>query len=121
MRYTGLILTIATVNFDQLVNFYSDLLAEKPNTLIPHVYAEFKIGGLTLGIFQPKEEHQSEFRKNSQSPISLCFEVHDLENAIAHLENLGYPPPGEISTASHGREIYAYDPDGNPLILHQSH
>jgi hypothetical protein len=32
---------------------------------------------------------------------------------------LGYPPPGEIITASHGREIYTYDPAGNRLILHQ--
>ncbi|MBD0267928.1 MAG: VOC family protein, partial [Cyanobacteria bacterium Co-bin8] len=48
-------------------------------------------------------------------------EVVDLEGAIAHLTTLGYPPPGPVMIASHGREIYAYDPDGNRLILHQSH
>jgi hypothetical protein len=53
--------------------------------------------------------------------MSLCLEVSDLEDAIAHITALGFPPPGEILTASHGREIYAYDPDGNRLILHQSH
>ena len=47
--------------------------------------------------------------------------MNNLETAISHLTSLGYPPPGEISTASHGQEIYAYDPDGNRLILHQSH
>ncbi len=26
-----------------------------------------------------------------------------------------------LITASHGREIYAFDPAGNRLILHQSH
>ncbi len=52
-------------------------------------------------------------------PISLCLEVIDLEAAIAHLTDLGYPPPGKILTASHGREIYAADADGNRLILHQ--
>jgi hypothetical protein len=31
-----------------------------------------------------------------------------------------YAPPGEITTASHGREIYAYDPNSNRLILHES-
>ncbi|EDX77907.1 hypothetical protein MC7420_7645 [Coleofasciculus chthonoplastes PCC 7420] len=35
------------------------------------------------------------------------------------MSNMGYPPPGEIIVASHGREIYAYDPNGNRLILHQ--
>jgi hypothetical protein len=51
----------------------------------------------------------------------MCLEVNNLEDVIAHLTDLGYPPPGEIAIASHGREIYAYDPDGNRLILHQSH
>ncbi|MBA2747243.1 MAG: hypothetical protein H0U45_00545 [Tatlockia sp.] len=52
--------------------------------------------------------------------MSLCLEVEDLASAIAYLINIGYPPPGEIVTASHGKEIYACDPDGNRLILHQS-
>jgi len=52
--------------------------------------------------------------------MSLCLEVADLEGAIAHLTQLGYPPSGAIITASHGREVYAYDPDGNWLILHQT-
>ena len=43
----------------------------------------------------------------------------NLEAAIAHLDVLGYLPPGEIMTASHGREIYAYDPIGNRLILYE--
>ena len=51
---------------------------------------------------------------------AVCLEVADLERAIACLSELGYSPPGEIITASHGREIYAYDPTGNRLILHQS-
>jgi hypothetical protein len=53
--------------------------------------------------------------------MSLCIEVESLEATIAHLTDLGCPPPGEVITASHGREIYAYDPEGNWLILHQSH
>ena len=54
------------------------------------------------------------------SRMSLCLEVTDLPMAIAHLTDMGYPPPGEIIAASHGTEIYAYDPDNNRLILHQS-
>ncbi|MEA5576766.1 VOC family protein [Anabaena sp. UHCC 0451] len=121
MQYNNILVTIATVNFDKLVNFYIQLLEQKPKNLIPDVYAEFQISGFSLGIFQPKKNHESEFAANIKSPLSLCLEVSNLENAIAHLQYLGYPPPGEIATASHGREIYAYDPDGNRLILHQSH
>lgn len=114
------LVTLASVNIDILVNFYTKLLKQEPKTLIPNVYAEFQICGLRLGIFQPKKTSASEFGSSSQSRISLCLEVSKLEDAIAHLTDLGYPPPGEISIASHGREIYAYDPDSNRLILHQS-
>ncbi|MBD2214015.1 VOC family protein [Nostoc linckia FACHB-104] len=118
-QYTDALVTIATINFDDLVSFYTSLLAQKPTALLPNVYAEFQISGLRLGIFQPKNTHQTEFETTAKSKISLCLEVSNLEIAIAHLTNLGYPPPGKISVASHGREIYAYDPDGNRLILHQ--
>lgn len=117
--YTEALVTIATLNFNQLVNFYIDLLTKKPVIYIPNVYAELQLPGVRLGIFQPKKTHTSEFTTSTKSTISLCLEVSNLEDAIAHLTNLGYPPPGEISIASHGREIYTYDPDGNRIILHQ--
>jgi hypothetical protein len=119
--YTDAILTIATLDNDKLVNFYSDFLDKKPISFIPNVYAEFQLTGMRLDIFQPKKTHNSEFQTSAKSKMSLCLEVNNLEDAIAHLTNLGYPPPGEIAIASHGREIYAYDPDGNRLILHQSY
>ncbi len=118
-QYTEALVTIASINFADLVNFYTKLLNKQPFSLIPNVYAEFQLPGVRLGIFQPQKNHISEFANSANSQISLCLEVSNLEQAIAHLANLGYPPPGEISTASHGREIYAYDPDGNRLILHQ--
>jgi predicted enzyme related to lactoylglutathione lyase len=121
MRYNGIFITIATTNFDKLVNFYIQLLEQEPKKLIANVYAEFQISGFSLGIFKPKKDYEPEFAINTKSPLSLCLEVSNLENAIAHLQSLGYPPPGEIDIASHGQEIYAYDPDGNRLILHQSH
>ncbi|MEH2069767.1 MAG: VOC family protein [Nostoc sp.] len=121
--------TIASVNYENLVNFYTKLLEQKPATLIPNVYAEFHLTSMRLGIFKPKNTNESEFEVMSgdsslcvynKSKISLCLEVSNLEDAIAHLTTLGYPPPGNISIADHGREIYAYDPDGNRLILHQA-
>lgn len=96
---------------------------------MPNRYAEFELPGLRLGIFRPKEkEGEGEVIQNSKLKIQnslrergmgLCLEVEDLEAAIAHLTDLGYPPKGKILIASHGREIYAYDPEGNWLILYK--
>ena len=118
--FTAALVTIASVNFDRVVEFYTQFLGLTPKPYIPAVYAEFSISGLKLGIFCPKASNQSEFGHPSQSGMSLCLEVVSLEDSIDKLAQLGYPPLGQITTASHGREIYAYDPDGNRLILHQS-
>lgn len=120
MLFSNVFLTIATNNFENLVGFYIELLEQKPQKLINNVYAEFQLSSLTLGIFQPQKNHQSEFFASNKSPISLCFEVTNLQKSISDLKSLGYPPLGNINISSHGSEIYAYDPDGNRLILHQS-
>lgn len=112
--------TLATANLNELTKFYEALLHTPPQPFMAGRYAEFAIAGLKLGIFQPQTSHQSEFDQPARAAISLCLEVPDLEGAIAHLTHLGYAPPGSIQQTSHGREIYAYDPDGNRLILHQS-
>lgn len=118
--YNEAFLTIATDEWETVTGFYSQLLEQQPKPEIANSYAEFQLPGLRLGIFKPKPSHRQEFESNSSGAMSLCLEVDDLERAIAHLTTCGYPPPGEIATASHGREIYAYDPAGNRLILHQS-
>ncbi len=109
--------TLAASEFARSVEFYSRLFDQAPASEIPDSYAEFQIFGLRLGIYQPKQDEQ--LLSTSFPAISLCLEVEDLEVAIDHLTQLGYPPPGEILAPSHGQEIYAYDPDGNRLILYQ--
>jgi predicted enzyme related to lactoylglutathione lyase len=120
--YSEAFVAIAASDFETLVQFYCQLLAQEPEptSYIPNIYAEFKLAGLRLGIFCPKESQQAEFTNSSGSGMSLCLEVENLENAIAHLTKIGYPPPGTITIAPHGREIYAYDPSQNRLIIHQS-
>jgi predicted enzyme related to lactoylglutathione lyase len=117
IQFTDSFVTLAAFKLELLVHFYSQLLGT-PTSQIPNVYAHFQLPGLQLGIFKPKETNLQEF-ESAKSRMSLCLEVTDLEDAIAHMTALGYPPPGEIITASHGREIYAYDPEGNRLILHE--
>lgn len=111
--------TLADPKIETLVEFYSQLFGIQPLSYIPHRYAEFQLPSLKLGIFKPKTPDISEFSPTGKTGMSLCLEVLDLEQAIAHLKNLGYPPQTEIITAAHGREIYAYDPMGNRLILYQ--
>jgi predicted enzyme related to lactoylglutathione lyase len=111
--------TLADPKMEILVEFYSQLLGIQPLNYIPHRYAEFQLPSLKLGIFKPQTTDISEFSPTGKTGMSLCLEVPNLEQAIAHLEALGYPPPGEIIMAAHGREIYAYDPMGNRLILYQ--
>ena len=120
MNYQDAFLTIASNDLEQAIAFYSQLLDQKPQPYIPNVYAEFALKSMRLGIFKPKEDHQAEFNNSRYSAMSICLEVKDLEIAIKHLTTMGFPPPGEITFASHGQEIYAYDPMQNRLILHQS-
>lgn len=118
--YRSAFLTIATIDLDRSVRFYRDLLQREPDFYKPLVYAEFRLIELKLGIFCPKESNRSEFGDSRGSGMSICWEVEDLDGAIAHLVAIGRASATEISHASHGREIYVYDPDGNRLILHQS-
>jgi predicted enzyme related to lactoylglutathione lyase len=112
---------LATRQMAAVVAFYKVLLEQPPHHYQAERYAEFLVQGMRLGIFTPKAEHADEFAPGKGGSLSLCLEVKQLERATAHLIELGYPPSGEIMTASHGREIYAYDPDGNRIILHERH
>lgn len=111
--------TLASDHLDPLVDFYQALLGVAPQPYMPERYAEFALPGLKLALFKPSNDHREEFIGSAAS-MSVCLEVRDLDVAIASLNHLGYPPSGPIIHASHGMEIYAYDPAGNRLILHQS-
>ena len=108
---------LASTQLNRQVDFYRAFLAIEPVPSTP-TYAEFRLPGLRLALFTPKANHSEAFSHGAGSSLSLCLEVKDLKGAIARLKSLNYPPPGEIMNTSHGQEIYAYDPDGNRLILH---
>ncbi len=111
--------TLAGEHLDNLVEFYQALLGRSPQSYVPGHYAEFALPGLKLALFKPNANQREEFIGTAAS-MSLCLEVKDLKDAIAMLRALGHPPPGNIIYASHGQEIYAYDPAGNRLIFHES-
>lgn len=118
-NYSAALITIAAVDFDRLLDFYSVLLQQAPQPHQPHVYGGFKIAGIDLGIFQPKASNNQEFAHQTAGAVSLCLSVDNLEKVLEHLATNGYPQTPTVLNASHGRECYIYDPDGNRIILHQ--
>jgi DNA repair exonuclease SbcCD ATPase subunit len=50
--------------------------------------------------------------------MSLCLEIENLETAITCLNSLRTEPSNSITIASHDREVHAYNPIINRLILH---
>lgn len=119
-RCNDAFVALGAVNFDDVLRFYRQFLELEPQVYLEDVYAEFQLAGMKLGIFKPKASHETEFSESNRAGLSLCLEVDELDGAIAHITQLGYPPPGNITTASHGREVYVYDPAGNRIILHES-
>jgi len=117
-RISELFIALSSNNVGKQVTFYRTLLQTQPKVTTSR-YAEFCLTGLKIAIFQPSADNASEFAAASSGSMSFCLEVNDIESAIAHLKTLGYPLSNEIMHTSHGKEIYAYDPDGNRLILHQ--
>lgn len=115
---TEAFVALGSIAINPLVSFYSQLLGQHPQPYQPGIYAEFRLPGLRLAIFLPKPEHHAEFGQTTTGSMSICLQVTNLAEVIRALKNLDYPV-GNIITASHGRELYIYDPDGNRLIFYE--
>lgn len=116
LRCQTAFVAIAAANFAEVCEFYERLFTQAPAQFAPNIYAEFHLPNLKLGIFCPKTP--AEFV--GAGAVSLCLEVVNLDEAIAHLKAIDIPLPRAIMTASHGREVYLYDPAGSRIILHES-
>ncbi len=112
------LLAIATPNFSKMVTFYRQLLQQEPEPFQADRYAEFQLPNLCIALFPPKPDQQPEFSQAKLSPMSICLKLTDLDAAIAQLKTW-HCPMGEVAIASHGKEVYAYDPLGNRIILYQ--
>ncbi len=111
--------TIAAMQFDRSVQFYRCLFQQEPQIFTPEKYAEFQAFGIRLGIYRPTIEESPERSPITLFPaVSLCMQIEDLEKAIALLDQAD-AHVSEVRSVSHGREAYAYDPDGNRIILYE--
>lgn len=109
---------IGAEDFSRSVAFYTAFLGREPDHRIGDGHAEFRLPGLRLEIFRPRAGGADDFRNlpGRRLGLGLVFRVVDLPRVIAEVERLG----GSVTPtfdAPHGRECYAYDPDGNRLIL----
>lgn len=112
--------TIAAVDFDRSLRFYCHLFQQDPQSFAAAKYAEFEAFGIRLGIYRPTAEESPEKSPITLFPaVSLCVQIENLETAIAALDQVD-TDVGEIRSVSHGREAYAYDPDGNRIILYEA-
>lgn len=112
-------LTLAAPDFGSLVTFYRRILGQDPQVFQDDRYAQFDLPHLSLGIFKPHPNHQDQFSHSQGSPLSLCLQVDNLPETIAFLKTLGAHVDPDVYPSSHGQEVYAYDPQGNRLILYQ--
>lgn len=128
LQVTISFVTLASLKFNVLVEFYIHLFGFSPTPYLPNRYAEFQLPGLKLGIFQPQLDQSTEWIAASSGGMSLCLEVENLDQAMTAVEAAyaalsiepgARPILGPVMTPSHGREVYAYDTDGNRLILHE--
>jgi predicted enzyme related to lactoylglutathione lyase len=114
-------LTIGAINFAEVVAFYQSLLEQEPWPYSCERYAQFQLPGMVLAIFSPHPDHAEEFSCSDHSGFGLCLEVTDLPTEITKIAQFHIPIKEQaIIYASHGREVYLYDPAGNRIILHES-
>jgi predicted enzyme related to lactoylglutathione lyase len=112
---------IGSEDFGRALAFYSAILGREPDERLGDGYAAFRLPGLHLQVFRPKRGGGADFANppGRRAGLNLVFRVASLDRALAEVERAGGAATAAFST-SHGREAYAYDPDGNRLILVES-
>ncbi len=102
-----MIYSLKTPKFNDMFGYYRELLGE-PETSSPEKWATFQLPGAQLVLWSAVNFIPVD------GGVQICFVVEDLEHTLSAL-NLS----GMIQEASHGRECFISDPDGNTLILYQ--
>lgn len=120
LQYIEAFAAIGANDYAATVDFYRKVLDREPDERIRDIYVAFHLPGLRLGIFEPRTSNRPEFVNppDGRSSLNLVLRVPNVDQARAVLAILNPArPPEEIRQTNHGRECYAYDPEGNRLIL----
>jgi predicted enzyme related to lactoylglutathione lyase len=98
--------------------FYGGVLGLKEGTVFDHEgevgWVEYEVPGGTLAITKASDQWQP-----SEHGGGICFEVEDLDSAVAKLEQSGVKIAMPIQDFPVCRMALINDPSGNTIAIHQ--
>ena len=98
-------------DLDRAVSFYTHMLGMPPETLVPHMFAEWVFpGGEAFGIYKGEEYHPGN---------GIMFSVPDVAEAVSDLKARGVPFQGAIEETPVCHMAFGKDSEGNGFILHK--
>jgi glyoxylase I family protein len=106
--------SVLTQDVPRAKRFYSEVLG-LPIESEGESDLEFKLGQVTLDVFDPSSAGQP----FAPSPAGIAIRVPDVAAARAELEAKGVAFDGEIVHTNVCDMTFFKDPDGNALILHR--
>ena len=109
----------AVTDFDRAIDFYQNTLGLKLSSTMPPCdgprWAEFEIGGGTLGVGCVPDWNPS------PDGCTVAIEVEDFDAAVEHLRQAGATITMEPMDSGVCRMMSIADPDGNPVLIHKRH
>ena len=102
-----------TMDMDQSVGFYRDVLGLSLRQRMGEDWAEFDVGGTTVALHGTREGHAP-----PQEGATIVFEVDDLDTTMNALRGRDVVFEGEVAEVpGYGRFVTFRDPDGNMLQI----
>ena len=115
------LVTIVTVNLDQMRTFYQQVLQIEPQIYRGN-YVEFTLEAGVLALWRQSECEAfgiTPMRGAANDSVLIELEVEDIETEYARLKRLPMQWVQELTTQPWGhRAFYVRDPDGNVLNFH---
>jgi uncharacterized glyoxalase superfamily protein PhnB len=117
------LVTIVTVNLEQLRTFYQEVLQIEPQTYRGN-YVEFTLEAGALALWRQSECNAAgitPMRGAANHSVLIELEVEDVDKVYARLKGLQLEWIQELTTQPWGhRAFYIRDPDGNILNFHMT-
>jgi uncharacterized glyoxalase superfamily protein PhnB len=117
------LVTVVTVNLEQLRTFYQEVLQIEPQTYRGN-YVEFMLEAGTLALWRQSECKAfgiAPMRGAANHSVLIELEVEDVDRQYARLKGLQLEWVQELTTQPWGhRAFYIRDPDGNVLNFYMA-
>lgn len=112
------LVTLHVHDIDRAIRFYREVLAlPEGEHVLPVKWAEFKLGGVTLGLHQ--DDHEQGHRAPGGSS-GFYIAVPNVDDFIAKCETKGARIGDKPTDYPYGRVGTLLDPDGNELMFIQA-